>query len=135
MQVDIQSKSSMTISQLKYFRERIFAAEHEADAGPRSVWDNRNYCPRFSVILLIKQRLPIGTFYIGGPKNSVVVDWWLDSRYRKQGYATEAIDLLATNLKIGGYTGVGRMSNKAVGDELIASQKLIDRFRNHFENR
>jgi RimJ/RimL family protein N-acetyltransferase len=133
MRVLITPKTNLDGKQLQHLTERIFAAEHAFDTGPRTYWNSAAYDSKFYVIVLVESQLPIGTIYVGGHNTQIDVAFWIDSTQREKGFASEAIDLLADPLKTRGVTGVGKiLIDSYQGRHNAASSKLVARLRRHF---
>ena len=123
-------KVELTASLLSALTARIFASEHEADTGPRSVWHLPGYQDKFYAILLEEPRVAIGTIYVAGTNDRADVAWWIDSMYRRMGYGRETIEVLASMLIAKGVTRIGPLL--VIGD-YEASRRLAQQLRSHFE--
>ncbi len=133
MRVSIVAKSQLSEKQLRYLTDRISAPEHALDTGPRTVWHNESYGPNYYAIVLTETQTPIGTLYASGPDTHIDAAWWIDSRYRGEGYGSEAIDEFAALLKGKGVTGIGRiLIDTYQGRYHDASSKLCARLKAHF---
>jgi RimJ/RimL family protein N-acetyltransferase len=132
MSVIVVPRTKLNEEQLQHITSRIYAPEHELDAGPRPIWQMENYVPKFHVAVIEESDLPIGTIYVGGPPNLTDVAWWIDSLYRHLGYGSQMVDALAPILKAAGVTGIGPILITAYGDNHTASAKLVKRLRGHF---
>jgi hypothetical protein len=109
---------------------RVFAIEHEADTGPRSVWHHPGYQEKFYAILLEEPRIAIGTIYVAGTNEHTDVAWWIDSMFRRMGYGRKTIDVLAPMLIAKGVKRIGPLL--VIGD-YEASRRLAQQLRSHFE--
>lgn len=124
--------AELTVEQSSHLRSRIFAPEHEFDAGPRSVWDLPSYKHSFYAVIADAEEIPVGTVYAAGPHTATDVAWWIDSICRRQGIGRQLVDALATMLKSSGVTNIGPILITAYGGDYVASSKLVKRLRAHF---
>jgi RimJ/RimL family protein N-acetyltransferase len=133
MRISITPKSSLDERFIITLSERVAASEHAFDNGSCKIWSTPSYLHNIYAIIETQLQVPIGILYADGHPNNIDVAWWLDSRYRGKGYASEAVDLFATYLKFNGITGVGHISiDTFQGKYHEASCKLVARFKAHF---
>lgn len=133
MRVALVKKQNLGGARLSYLTARLFASEHELDISQRPVWHLESYTPNLYAVVLKDSGLPIGIIYAAGPKTAIDASWWIDSKYRGQGYAAEAIDTLADYLKENGATGIGNILIAAYGENHAASSKLVKRLKGLFK--
>lgn len=104
MRLKIVEKSDLTQSQCRYLDERLAAPEHANDSGPIRAWNTHQ---QFLYVFVYKQlKLPIAISEASGRPTSVP-GWWIDSRFRGQGFGNELVDLLASYLKAHGVSRIG----------------------------
>jgi RimJ/RimL family protein N-acetyltransferase len=99
VRVRLIQKRNLTDTQARHLKERLFAPEHELDAAPRNTWDVPEFLDRFYCVLLADSLLPIGVLYADCSSHEIITVWWIDSCYRRQAYASEAVRLLADILR------------------------------------
>lgn len=133
MRVSLVKKQDLEAARLDYLTHRLFAPEHELDTSQRPVWHLESYASYLYAVVLKDSGQAIGIIYAAGPSHAIDASWWIDSKYRGQGYAAEAVDALADYLKGKGATGVGRILITAYGDNHAASSKLVKRLESRFK--
>jgi RimJ/RimL family protein N-acetyltransferase len=130
MRLRIVRKDELTVEQSQYLDERLGAPEHKHDGGPPTVW--HIYQRFLYAFVLIERGLPIGISEASG-RPVVVPGWWIDSKYRGQGYGRELVDLLAPYVRADGATSVGAISIQTYQCAYDAqSVRLVQRFHSQF---
>lgn len=134
MRLAIILKSELSEEQAQYLDSRLTAPEHKDDRGPPAGWHTHQ--SGLYAFIHRQSNRPIAIASASGPVYAVVPAWWVDSKFRRQGYGNELVDLLAAYLRKEGYTGVGKIVIDTYGGKYLdASTKLAQRFKAHFENR
>lgn len=132
MSVSIVPKADLSEAQKRQVEERRSAPEHALDTGPVQVWNQYNNGTLYAVIDRQSGQV-VGLADASGSSDSVNAGWWIDERFRGQGYEYALVDALAEYLKVKGYTGVGRIAIRVHREEFrVASRKLETRFRERF---
>lgn len=128
-------KTDLSAAQTAVIEERIAAPEHAHDQGPLRVWNT--YQPSTLYAFFRKEDgAPVGVAEASGPSYLVSAGWWIDAKFRGQGYGGELVDLLAAHLKAKGFTGVGRFPITTFqGAHDAASIAMAERFKRHFKSR
>lgn len=125
-------KSELTEAQNAVIDARLAAPEHAWDSGPPNVWDSRQ-SPTLYAFFRKEDGAFVGLAEASGPSYFVSAGWWIDSKFRGQGYGGELVDLLAAHLKANGFTGVGRFPITTFqGAHDAASIAMAERFKAHF---
>lgn len=135
MTVRIIPKRRVGNSALAIVSQRIAAPEHADDNGACKSWSNPNAANYLYVVFagVADAQVPIGVLYADGPLSSTVPSWWLDSKYRGQGFGSKAIDAFAEVLKKRGVTGLGPIPiDTFAGKYHEKSCALAKRMRRHF---
>ncbi|MGH8727578.1 MAG: GNAT family N-acetyltransferase [Burkholderiales bacterium] len=126
----IVPKNQLSDEQRRYLDERLAVPEHRNDKGPLQVW---NKYERFLYAYIHKElNLPIALAQAPGrPVASPA--WWIDSKFRGQGYGNEVVDLLAEFLKKDGVTDIGAIQIESYCNEYDEqSTRLARRIRSRF---
>ena len=104
MRLTLVPKHDLTEDQRRYLEERLSDPEHQYDYGPSQVWHTSE---AFLYAFIHNElNVPIAIAEASG-RPIATPGWWVDSKFRGQGYANELIDLLATQLKAEGVTEIG----------------------------
>lgn len=135
MRLLIVPKTQLSPDQLREATLRIFAPEHVCDVGPRPLWNRQDHDARHLALFDVESQSFVGTVHcaITPP---VVQDftWWIDSRMRGKGYWRALADDLAAYLKR--RHGIEKVGFIVFGSHhRVASQKIAQRLRDHFEKR
>lgn len=110
----------------------VSADEHENDSGPIKNWFFKASEDHLLVIV-IEEETQIGIIYHGGTIEAKDVGWWIASQYRRRGFGSQAIDLLAEFLKMQGVIGIGKITiDTYEGMYNEASRKLVIRLKEFF---
>lgn len=136
MRVAIVPAAALSAAQHAALDARVAAPEHAHDRGACLFWNRESALPKLFVAVLADTGAAIGIAHVDGPLHHVHPAWWLDSAWRGQGVGTEMVDALASLLKAGGYTGVGRITIDSFrGEHDAASAALARRLAAHFAPR
>jgi len=130
MRLVIVPKKELSDEQRRYLDERLAAPEHQNDKGPSQVW---NAYEGFLYAFIHKEsNLPIAIAEASG-RPVATPGWWVDSKFRGQGYGNEVVDLLAEFLKTDGVTDIGAILIESYCNEYDEqSTRLARRIRNRF---
>lgn len=131
MRLRIVLKSDLTEEQAKGLHERLIAPEHQFDSGAIHVW--RNSWQGLYAFVHVELGVVVGISEASGPLDGTVAGWWIDSRFRGEGYGGELVDLLAAYLKAQGVYGIGRIPIDTYrGEYHQQSSRLAQRLKAHF---
>lgn len=123
----IVEKNKLSINQNAYLEERLNSEEHRNDAGPLSVWNI--YQNGLYAVINTEDKL-IGIVEASG-RPICSPGWWIDKRYRGQGFGYELVEVLAEYLVNDGVTFIGNIPIQ--GNNQEQSSKLAIRFKNKFK--
>ena len=131
MRLVIVPKNELSDEQRRYLKERLAAPEHRNDKGPPHVW---NTSRAFLYAFIDKElNLPIAIAEASG-RPLATPAWWVDSKFRGQGYGNEVVDLLAEFLKTDGVTDIGAIQIESYCNEYDEqSTRLARRIRSRFD--
>jgi RimJ/RimL family protein N-acetyltransferase len=131
MRLVIVPKNELSDEQRRYLKERLAAPEHRNDKGPAHVW---NTSRAFLYAFIDKElNLPIAIAEASG-RPLATPAWWVDSKFRSQGYGNEVVDLLAEFLKTDGVTDIGAIQIESYCNEYDEqSTRLARRIRSRFD--
>lgn len=130
MRLRLVPKSELSPAQLGCLDDRLAVPEHEGDGGPPRVWNT--YKSFLYAFVHEALELPIAIAEASG-RPIATPGWWVDSKFRGQGYGNELVDLLADYLVADGVTEIGRIlidTRRREYDE--QSTKLAKRFQARF---
>jgi RimJ/RimL family protein N-acetyltransferase len=126
----IVPKNELSAEQSRYLEQRLAAPEHRNDRGPPQVWSKRRQ--HLYAFVHKESNLPIAIADAPG-RPLASPSWWVDSKYRGQGYGNEVVDLLADSLKKEGVTDIGAIQIESYCNEYDEqSTRLARRIRSHF---
>lgn len=127
----ITPKNELSDEQRRYLEERLAIPEHRNDKGPPQVW---NKYDRF-LYAFIQKEMNVPVAIAQAPGRPVASPaWWVDSKFRGQGYGNEVVDLLAEFLKKDGVTDIGAIQIESYCNEYDEqSTRLARRIRSRFE--
>lgn len=130
MRLVIVPKNELSDEQRRYLDARLAAPEHRHDRGPPQVWSRYE---RFLYAFIDKELdLPIAIAQAPG-RPIASPAWWVDSKFRGQGYGNEVVDLLAEFLKTDGVTDIGAIQIESYCNEYDEqSIRLARRIRSRF---
>lgn len=130
LRIKIVEKLKLGTEQLQHLEWRLSVPEHEFDCGPQSLWASEGYQSNLYAAIHLASDEPIGVAYRAGLPNEINAAWWIDSKYRGKGYASEMIELLAALLIVEGATGIGEIAiNTFRGEYDMASRHLVARLK------
>jgi RimJ/RimL family protein N-acetyltransferase len=129
----IVPKQDLSDEQLAYIDQRIKDPAHQNDVGPliQTCWGT--YTNGLFAIINIDSEIPIGLIESSGPPDARTAGWWIDSKFRNQGFGSVMIDALILYLKNNGTTGIGNLlitSPKPV--ESASSKRMAIRLKKAF---
>jgi RimJ/RimL family protein N-acetyltransferase len=130
MRLVIVPKSELSDEQRRYLDERLAAPEHRNDRGPPQVWNK--YDAFLYAFIHNELNQPIAIAEASG-RPLASPSWWVDSKFRGQGYGNEVVDLLAEFLKTDGVTDIGAIMIESYCNEYDEqSVRLARRIRSRF---
>ena len=97
-------KIQLSPDQLQYLDKRLAAPEHCNDRGPIQIW--HTYQSFLYAFVHNDLNVPIAISEASG-RPSATPGWWIDHKFRGQGYGNELVDLLAVYLASDGVTKIG----------------------------
>lgn len=126
--VRIVPKEELSTEQLQQLNDSLSNPIHSADGGMPVVWVGQSCNGRFAIIDE-ETNFAVGAVECSSPLHEAAPSWWVDSRFREQGFGYAMVDALVPFLKERGYSGIGHIrvqTRNGLYDE--ASRKLVHRF-------
>lgn len=129
----LKPKPELTLQQQQSVIARLSAPAHEKDNGPIRVWNT--YSHGLYAFFRILDREFIGIAESSGTPLTTA-GWWIDSRFRGEGYGNDLVDLLADTRRSEGVSGVTNSPiDSHLGQYAAASGRLMERFRQRLQSK
>lgn len=122
--ITLIEKEKLSKTHSPYIADRLRDPTHSDDAGPAIVWNT--YFLGMYAVIDIGLDLAIGLIEASGDKPAP--GWWVDSRFRNQGYGKALVDVLAEHLVRTGIKQLGVI--RVQGNSQEYSRRLVDRLLN-----
>jgi RimJ/RimL family protein N-acetyltransferase len=130
MRLRILPKDKLSLGQCQYLDKRLVLPEHQIDRGPIQIW--HQYQSYLYAFVHDELSMPIAISEASG-RPIAAPGWWIDYKFRGQGYGNELVDLLAEFLATDGVTSIRPIPiDTKNGTYNEQSKKLAIRLRARF---
>ena len=132
MRLCLVQKEYLTPEQLDEINELFrHSIKLEGECGPIKMW--KIYQQGLYAFITLDGKTTIAVAEASGRPVSVP-GWWVDPKYRGQGYGKELVDLLAPHLRKDGVTTIGNILIQTPDGKFDAqSRRLVIRLQSYFQ--